>query len=96
MRRQDSVSHIVQLTRLTAQTVDCCSNTGGQGTNDGASLLAALCQVRRMFSVWASHQKQWAATDFDPEFVSDPKSARGPTRGVYKHRGGEYNSEGDR
>lgn len=44
-------------------------------------------EVARMFSVWPSHQQEWIATDFAEDFVSDPKSARGPTRGHYTHDG---------
>ena len=55
-------------------------------------------EVARMFSLRPSHQREWMATGFDPDFVSDPKSARGPTpQGLtYKNLGGNYNSEGDR
>ena len=52
--------------------------------------------VRRMFSAWPRHQKEWVASGFDPEFVSDPKSARGPTKGPWKNPTAHYNSEGDR
>ncbi|PDH39415.1 MAG: hypothetical protein CNE99_05750 [OM182 bacterium MED-G24] len=43
--------------------------------------------VARMFSLWPSHQQAWMATDFDEDFVSDPKSARGPTTGPYRNDG---------
>ena len=43
--------------------------------------------VARMFSVWPSHQQAWMAPRFADDFVSDPKSARGPTRGPYVHDG---------
>lgn len=36
--------------------------------------------VRRLFSLRPSHQKDWMAAGFDPKFVGDPKCARGPTR----------------
>lgn len=52
--------------------------------------------VRALFSAWPSHQRDWVATGFADDFVSDPKSARGPTRGPYRNPGGSYNSEGDR
>lgn len=43
--------------------------------------------VARMFSVWPSHQQEWMAGNFADNFVSDPKSARGPTLGPYTHDG---------
>ncbi|MEM7365507.1 MAG: phytanoyl-CoA dioxygenase family protein [Pseudomonadota bacterium] len=46
-------------------------------------------EVARMFSLWPSHQQEWMATDFDEDFVSDPKSARGPTKGPYRNDGSQ-------
>jgi hypothetical protein len=43
--------------------------------------------VARMFSVWPSHQREWMANNFSDDFVSDPKSARGPTHGPYRNDG---------
>ena len=43
-------------------------------------------EVARMFSVWSSSQKEWMASGFRDDFVSDPKSHRGPTpAGGWKH-----------
>ena len=44
--------------------------------------VSPTAKVRRMFSVWPSHQKEWMASGFGDDFVSDPKSARGPTQGA--------------
>ena len=44
--------------------------------------VSPTAKVRRMFSVWPSHQKEWMASGFGDGFVSDPKSARGPTQGA--------------
>ena len=43
--------------------------------------------VRRLYSLWSDTQHEWAATGYDPDFVSDPKAARGPTRGIYLNPG---------
>ena len=43
--------------------------------------------VRRLYSLWSTTQHEWAATDYDPNWVSDPKAARGPTRGIYLNPG---------
>ncbi len=43
--------------------------------------------VARMFSVWSTRQEEWMATGYSDDFVSDPKSARGPTRGAYRNGG---------
>jgi len=53
-------------------------------------------KVRRLFSAHPAHQKEWMDGGWDEDFVSDPKSARGPTRGKWQNPGGCYNSEGDR
>tara|TARA_B100000676_G_scaffold272371_1_gene290313 strand:- start:316 stop:1461 length:1146 start_codon:yes stop_codon:yes gene_type:complete len=44
-------------------------------------------EVARMFSVWSTRQEEWMAAGFSDDFVSDPKSARGPTLGPYRNDG---------
>ena len=43
--------------------------------------------VRQLYSWWSSTQHEWKATGYDPEFIGDPKAARGPTRGAFSHPG---------
>lgn len=42
---------------------------------------------RRLYSMWSGTQKEWADTGFDMDYVSDPKSWRGPSPIVYKNPG---------
>ncbi len=43
--------------------------------------------IRRLYSYWSPTQHEWAQSGYAPDFISDPKAARGPTRGRYKHPG---------
>ena len=43
--------------------------------------------IRRLYSLYSSTQEEWERTGYDPDFVSDPKSARGPTKGAYTNPG---------
>lgn len=43
--------------------------------------------------MWSDTQKEWANTGFHTDFVSDPKSWRGPSPIVYKNPG-PYKQQG--
>ena len=47
--------------------------------------------AERLFALfnrwWSSTQHKWKATGYDPDFIGDPKAARGATRGVFSHPG---------
>lgn len=42
-------------------------------------------ETRRLYSWWSLTQFEWQAAGYDPDFIGDPKAARGPTRGEYLH-----------
>lgn len=48
---------------------------------------SADLETRRLYSWWSSTQHSWKAAGYDPDFIGDPKAARGPTRGTFSHPG---------
>ena len=48
---------------------------------------SAVPEVRRLYSWWSSTQHEWKAAGYDPDFIGDPKVARGPTLGIFSHPG---------
>ena len=56
-----------------------------RSTVEAGGLTQALRFGAQLYSWWTSTQHEWKAAGYDPDFIGDPKAARGPTRGKYSH-----------
>ena len=63
---------------------DHCLVNGRRTVTDG--MVCMQCK-RSLYSMWSDTQKEWASTGFKMEYVSDPKSWRGPSPTVYENPG---------
>ena len=62
-----------------------CMPPDQRSTVEAGDLTQALRVGAQLYSWWTSTQHEWKAAGYDPDFIGDPKAARGPTRGKYSH-----------